>query len=81
MGFHAQLVDFWRDGKGRSQGQEIAKWELPGEDGDISNLMPEEERPDIESMENEGWIFSQKFDNLEMTEDEAGHEVVVEFVE
>ncbi len=67
-------------GKDHLKDKKFAKWEVPGEDGDISNLMPGEGRPDIESMEKEGWFFSQKFDNLEMTEDEVGHEEVVEFV-
>ena len=42
--------------------------------------MPGEERPDVEQMEKEGWIFSQRFDNLKMTEDEVGREVLIEFV-
>ena len=58
----------------------VAKWELPDEDGDISNLMPGEERPDIEEMEKDGWVFSQKFDDLKITEDDTGDDVVVEFV-
>ncbi len=64
-------------GKDDLKDKKFAKWEVPGEDEDISNLMPGEERPDIELIEKEGWVFSQKFVNLEMTEDEAGHEVVV----
>ena len=61
--------------------KKFAKWVLPDEDGDIINLMPGEERPDIEQMEKDGWVFSQGLDNLEMTETEEGNKVVVEFVE
>ena len=60
--------------------KKFAKWVLPDADGDIINLMPGEERPDIEQMEKDGWVFSQGLDNLEMTEDDAEHEAVVEFV-
>jgi len=37
----------------------FAKWERPDEDGTISNLMPGEQRPDVEQMEREGWVFSE----------------------
>ena len=50
---------------------------LTGED---RNRAPGENRPDIEQMEKEGWVFSQKLDNLKMTEDDTGQEVIVEFV-
>ena len=58
----------------------FAKWERPDEDGTISNLMPGEQRPDVEQMEREGWVFSEMSDDLEATDDsEEG--VVVEFIE
>ncbi len=44
------------------------------------NRVPGENRPDIEQMEKEGWVFSQMLDNLKMTEDDTGQEVIVEFV-
>lgn len=37
--------------------KKFAKWSLPDEDGDLSSLMPGEERPDIEQMEKDGWLF------------------------
>ena len=61
--------------------KKFARWVLPDQDGDISNLMPGEERPNVEQMEKDGWVFSQGLDDLEMTEDDAGHEVAVEFLE
>ena len=67
--------------RGDLKEKKFAKWVLPDEDGDIINLMPGEERPDIEQMEKDGWVFSQRLDNLEMTEAEEGNEVVIEFVE
>lgn len=60
--------------------KKFAKWELPDEDGEISNLMPGEQRPDIVQMEKDCWVFSQRFDSLEVT-DNKGHRVTVEFVE
>lgn len=68
------------DMDGDLKGNKFARWELPDEDGDIRNLMPGEERPDYEQMEKDGWVFSQRFDDLDISEDDAGHEVVVEFV-
>ena len=61
--------------------KKFAKWVLPNEDGDILNLMSGEERPEIERMEKDGWVFSQGLDDLVMTEDDARDEAVVEFVE
>ena len=61
--------------------KKFAEWVLPDEDGDVINLMPGEKRPDIEQMEKDGWVFSQRLDDLEMTEAEEENEVVVEFVE
>lgn len=61
--------------------KKFATWVFPDEDGDIMNLTPGDERPDIEKMEKDGWVFSQHLDDLEMTQDEAGSEVVVEFIE
>lgn len=58
----------------------FAKWERPDEDGSIGNLMPGERRPDVEEMEREGWVFSQRFDDLEVT-DVTEHGVIVEFTE
>ena len=61
--------------------RKFSKWVHPDEDGNIIGLMPGEERPDFEQMEKDGWVFSQEHENLEMTEDEAECEAIVEFVE
>ena len=61
--------------------KKFARWVLADKHGDIINLMPGEERPDIEQMEKDGWVFSQELDDLEMTEADEGNEVIVEFVE
>ena len=61
--------------------KKFAVWVLPDKDGNIYNLMPDDERPSIERMEKDGWVSSQHLDDLEMTEDEAGSEVIVEFFE
>ena len=61
--------------------KKFAEWVLPDEHGDIINLAPGVERPDIKQMEKDGWVFSQGLDNLEMSEDDAEREVFVEFVE
>ena len=68
------------DMDGDLKDKKFAKWTLPDENGDISNFFPGEERPDFVQMEKDGWVFSQKLDDLEFTEDDAGHEVVIEFV-
>ena len=59
--------------------KKFAAWTLPDDNGWIRNLMPGEERPDVAQMEKDGWAFSQNED-LEFTEDDGGHEVVIEFV-
>lgn len=68
------------DMDGDLKGKKFAQWELPDDNGGIRNLMPGEKWPDFEKMEMDGWVCSQRFHNLEITEDDAGHEVVVEFV-
>lgn len=60
--------------------KKFAKWVRPGVDGEISNLMSGEERPEVEEMEREGWVFSEKFDDLKIT-DETGDDVMIQFVE
>ena len=53
----AFMSGWWTFGdleNGDLKDKKFAKWELPGEDGDISNLMPGEEQPDIGQMEKEG---------------------------
>ena len=61
--------------------KKFGEWILPDKDGKTMNLMSGDTPPDIEQMEKEGWVFSQRLDNLEMTEDDAQCEAIVEFVE
>ena len=58
----------------------FARWKCPGRDGEIGNLMPGEEIPDVKGMQREGWIFSEPFHELTI-ETGDGEEVFVEFVE
>ena len=61
------------------KGKKFAKWELPDEQGEIGNLMPGEKFPDIERMQEQGWVFSELFHKL--TIEAEGDEVTLEFVE
>ncbi|KAI4165352.1 MAG: hypothetical protein LQ342_001220 [Letrouitia transgressa] len=67
------------DLSGDLEGKKFAKWELPDDAGEIGNLMPGEQFPDIEQMEREGWVFSQMFDSLGVTEDLPQEEVTIKF--
>ena len=62
------------------EGKKFAKWERPDEKGEISNLMPGEQLPDVEQMEKDGWVFSEFADRLNVMV-ETQDRVVVEFVE
>ena len=55
------------------------RWKRADEQGNISNLMPWERQPDVEQMEQEEWIFSERFDNVEV-EHETEHPVTVDFL-
>lgn len=68
-------------GDGELSGKIFAKWERPNQNGDISNLMPGEQKPNVEQMEKEGWVFSEVFDDLEMAEDIARQSVIIEFTD
>lgn len=69
----------WGGLEGELGGKKFARWERPDGRGEIGNLMPGEEMPDVEGMEREGWVFSEPFYELRMEAGEDG-EVVVEFV-
>ena len=68
------------DMNGDLKDKKFAQCSLPDENGFISNFFPGEKRPDFAQMEKDGWVFSQNLDDLEFTEDDTGHEVVIEFV-
>lgn len=69
----------WGALEGELSGKKFAKWELPDRNGEIGNLMPGEESPDVAEMKREGWVFSEAFDELKTEKSEDG-ELVVEFV-
>ncbi|KAI4208919.1 MAG: hypothetical protein LQ351_008092 [Letrouitia transgressa] len=60
--------------------KKFARWELPNETGEIGNLMPGEQFPDVGQMGNDGWVLSEMFDSLEITEDLPQDEVTIKFV-
>ena len=62
------------------RGKKYAKWELPNERGEIENLMSGEKMPAVLDMEREGWVFSEKFDELRIGQGDQ-EEVILEFVE
>ena len=61
-------------------GNKFAKWERPDMNGEIENLMPGKEMPDVAEMEKDGWLSSEPFDELKVGNCE-GTEVIVEFVQ
>lgn len=61
--------------------KKFARWLLPDADGDIANMTPGEVRPNVEQMKREGWVFSNQYDDLEVTEAGTGEGIVIEFTE
>ena len=70
----------WGSLGGELKEKKFARWERPDKNGEIGNLMPGEDMPDIQKMEREGWVFSEPFEELKIAEDECD-DVVLEFVE
>lgn len=68
-------------GDGGLAGKKFAKWELPDEHGEVGNLMPGEQPPDVEKMESEGWVFCPGLRDLEMTAEDMESGIVIEFTE
>ncbi len=59
--------------------KKFAKWRLPDNEGEFEDLMLGEETPDVDSMEAGGWVFSERLENLKVSNGtEEG--VVFEFV-
>ena len=63
------FIGWWAFGdlEGDLKDKKFARWQLPDRDGRLDDLMPGEEEPDIEQMQNEGWILSERRDNLVVT--------------
>ena len=59
-------VSWWAFGdlEGDLKGKRFAKWQLPDEEGRMTNVMPGKEAPDIDRMQMEGWVFSERHDHL-----------------
>jgi len=59
--------------------KKFAKWQLPNNEGKFGDLMPGEDTPDVENMEADGWIFSERLQSLKVS---SGTEegIVFEFV-
>ncbi len=76
-----EWVSWWVFGdlEGGLKGKMFAKWELPDEEGQMTDVMPGEEEPDIDRMQGEGWVFSERRDNLTVDGNFDG--TVFEFVE
>lgn len=81
------LMDWWQFGSLDEGGEEglkekkFMRWERPGEAGEIGNFMPGERIPDVEKLEGEGWVFSERSYDFEATDETGGEGIVVEFVE
>lgn len=74
-------VIWWAFGdlQGDLKGKRFAKWQLPDEEGQMDDIMPGDEEPDIDRMQAEGWVFSERHDNLTANGNDEG--AVFEFVE
>lgn len=60
------FITWWAFGEleGDLRAKKFARWQLPDKDGNLDDLFPGEEEPDIARMEHEGWVFSQRRENL-----------------
>ena len=79
--FRLKWVSWWAFGdlEGDLKDKKFAKWQLPGENGDMDDVMPGDKEPDIERMQMEGWVFSERCDHLSVSGKDD--DVVFEFVE
>lgn len=59
-------VTWWAFGdiEGDLKDKKFAKWQLPDEKEGMTDVMPGEYEPDIDRMQAEGWIFSERHDKL-----------------
>lgn len=73
-------VSWWAFGdlEGDLKEKKFAKWQLPDEKGEMTDVSGDE-NPDIDRMEAEGWVFSERLDNLTVSGN--SDDAVVEFVE
>lgn len=77
---HLEWVSWWGFGdlEGDLKEKRFAKWQLPDEEGQM-DMMPGEEEPDIDRMQMEGWVFSERHDHLTVSGN--SDDAVFEFVE
>lgn len=59
----------------------FARWQLPDKTGLLDDLTPGEKEPDVNRMLEQGWVFSQRRDELKVTESTENDNVVFEFIE
>ena len=66
---HLEWVSWWGFGdlEGDWKGKRFAKWQLPDEEGRMTDVMPGEEELDIDRMQVEGWVFSERHDHLRVS--------------
>ncbi len=74
-------VTWWAFGdlEGALEGKKFAKWQLPDEEEGMTDLNLSEEEPDIDRMQAEGWVFSERHDKLTISGN--SDDAVFEFVE
>lgn len=60
------FITWWAFGEldGDLKAKKFARWQLPDGNGNLDDLLPGEDEPDVARMENEGWVFSQRRENL-----------------
>lgn len=77
------FISWWTFGNlnGNLKEKKFAKWQLPDKTGLLDDLMPGEKEPDVNRMLNEGWVFSQRRDELKVTESAENDNVIFEFIE
>lgn len=64
-----EWVTWWAFGdlEGDLKEKKFARWQVPDEEGRMDDVMPGEEEPDIDRMRAEGWVFSERLDNLKVS--------------
>lgn len=77
------FISWWTFGNlnGNLKEKKFAKWQLPDKTGLLDDLMLGEKELDVNRMLNEGWVFSQRRDELKVTESAENDNVIFEFIE
>lgn len=74
-------VTWWAFGdvEGDLKGKKFARWQLPDEKEGWTDLNVSEKEPDIDRLQAEGWVFSERLDKLKISGN--SDDAVFEFVE